>query len=80
MSSERFGLIKNNLSYEQRIQARIDSFCKDIMDGDGSVEGVHQILECIYDYLCQYEGDEIYMAAMRTREACYYLGDWIEYN
>ena len=73
-------LISNNLSHEQRIQCRIDSFCRDIMEGDGSMEYVQQILEVIYDYLQLYDDGEIVMAALRTREACYYLGDWVNYN
>ena len=52
-------LIKNNIPYEQRIQNRIDAFIQDIMEGDGNIEHVEQIMCEVHDYLYQYEDEHL---------------------
>jgi hypothetical protein len=72
-------LIKNNLSHEERIQHRIDSFRRDILSGDGDVVYVSDILDACYEYLMQYEDEDVFMSTIKIKEAIFYLDNFIRY-
>lgn len=66
-------LIKNELSDEERIQARIDAFRRDFMRGDGDMYQVQKVLDIILDYLCEYEDPEVCQAFVSLQEGYFWL-------
>ena len=42
---------------EERIQARIDAFRNEFMQGDGDIHQVEQLLEVIIEYLADFEDE-----------------------
>ncbi len=76
----RLKLIKNQLTHEERIQNRIDAFREDILDGDGNMEYVQQILHATLEYLSQYEDDDIYCASVKVKESLFYVNNFINYE
>lgn len=73
-------LIKNTISHDDRIQARIDAFYYDIKNGDGSMRYVEDILRAISEYMVEYEDEHIYMSAIKVQEAIFYLAEFNHYE
>ena len=71
-------LITNELSYEERIQARIDAFRMDILSGDGNRDYMRDILAACHDYLMEYEDAEIYMSCFKIKEAIFYIDHFLD--
>jgi len=66
-------LISNPLTYDERIQARIDGFAREIMYGQGDMDYIDQIMRIIYEYMTEYENGDIDMAAVKLKEAIFYV-------
>lgn len=73
-------LIRNKLSHDQRIQARIDSFRKEIMQSEGDMRYVQEILGACYEYMCEYEDDDIYNACVKVKESLFYINNFISFD
>lgn len=56
--SDNLHLLPSISTPEERIQARIESFKRDLMEADGSVEQVEIMLGVILDYMEQYAGED----------------------
>lgn len=69
-------LIRNELSYEDRIQHRINSFRRDIMMGDADINYINTILETIYDYLEGFEDDDLIASTYKIKEAIFYIDNF----
>lgn len=69
-------LIKSPYTHEERIQARIDAFHKDIMAGDGDISYVEDILAALHDYLIQYEDEDIILSTFKIKEAIFYIANF----
>ena len=72
-------LIKNNISTEERIQNRIDAFARDVMNGDGDMEYVLQVLAICHDYMIEYEDEDVLMSAIKIKESIFYLDNFLKY-
>lgn len=72
-------LIKNTLSAEDRIAARIESFRREVMRGDGDVAYINEILDICFQYISQYEDEDIYMASIKIKEAVFYIDNFTNY-
>lgn len=66
-------IVKFPQTTDERIQNRIDSFCNEFMQQDGTMTHAQNLLQVIDDYLCQFEGEEIYHAAYKIKEAIFYI-------
>ena len=72
-------LIKSPYTQEERIQARIDSFRKEFMAGDGEMEQVEEYIDVILEYLAQYDDPMLDQAFVRMHECKFWLSAWMEY-
>ncbi|MFT5519615.1 MAG: hypothetical protein ACI9IA_000198 [Enterobacterales bacterium] len=66
-------LIPNTLTNEERIQARIDSFARDIMNGEGNMEYIEQILRIVHEYLIDFEDEDLVLSTFRLKECIFYI-------
>lgn len=71
-------LITNTLTYDDRIQARIDGFAREIMAGQGNMEYVRDILIACNAYLVEYEDADIFMSCYKIKEAVFYIDCFLE--
>ena len=76
-SRKNLTLIKNNLSHDQRIQAKIDSFRREIMQSEGDMQYVQEILEICLQYVSEYDDNDVYMSSIKIKEAIFYLDCFI---
>lgn len=72
-------LISNPLTYEQRMEARIEALRRDLFSGDGDMEYCEEMLRCIHDYLLQYEDEDIIMSIFKIKEAIFYVAHFNDY-
>lgn len=72
-------LIKNELTLEQRMQHRINALRRDLMQGEGEIEYTNAVLNIVYDYLCEYEDEDVLFAAVKVKEGIFYLDNFIRY-
>lgn len=79
MYMPKMKLIKNHISHAERIQNRIDAFAQDIMECEDHMEYVRQILEATYQYMLQYEDEDIQMSALRIKESIFYVDHFMSY-
>ena len=66
-------LIKNTLSNEDRIQARIDAFSREIMNGEDNTDYINQVLQVCLNYMYECENEDIYHASIKIKESIFYL-------
>jgi len=72
----KFKLIKNTLSQEARMQHRIDAFRRDLYNEDGSMENLELIMNVVYEYLSQFEHDDLCMSGIRIKESIFYISNF----
>lgn len=81
MSKPKLKLIKNKLSHEERIQARIDGFRRELLDGgdggDGDMEYARDILAIVHDYMMMYSDEDVIMSSIRIKESIFYIDHFL---
>lgn len=75
----KFELITNTLSYERRIQNRVDVLREEILAGDGAMLHLEDILIAAQSYMADYEDSDIQSACLKVREAIFYLESFNNY-
>ena len=70
-------LIKSNITREERLQNRIDSFCSEILMGEGQMDHLNAILLAIHDYMIQYDDPNVIMASIKIKEAGFYIDEFL---
>jgi hypothetical protein len=68
-------VIRNELTHEERMQARIDALVRDLYSGDANLEYIEQILTAVYLYMAELENDDIYASAHKIKEGIFYLSN-----
>ena len=71
--STKLKLIKNTMSYEERMQHRIDALQRDLFEGECDVDYANEMLNIIHDYLQQFEDNDIFMSVYKIKEAIFYI-------
>ena len=71
--STKLELIKNTLSYEERMQNRINALQRDLFEGEGDIDYANEMLNVIHDYLRQFEDNDIFMSVYKIKEAIFYI-------
>jgi pullulanase/glycogen debranching enzyme len=72
-------LINSPYTQEQRIQARIESFRKDLIRGEGDMHYINDILDVVFNYLAEYEDDDIHASTIKIKEAIFYIDNFNSY-
>ncbi len=72
-------LIKNKLTHKDRMQARIDSLKRDLLSGDGDMLYVEQVLDIVFDYMSQFEDEDVFMSALKIKEATFFIANFNHY-
>lgn len=76
IEDKTFKVIRNKLSYEERIQHRINAFRNDLFESD-NLEYSETILHIIWDYLTQYDDDDdINQATYKLKECIFYVSNY----
>lgn len=64
---------------EERIQARIEAFRRELLDGESSVEQVGEMIGIILEYLAQFEEDPyLNQAFVKLNESNFWLYSFID--
>lgn len=72
-------LINTPFTHKERIEARIKAFRADILSGDADIEYINDILDAVFDYLSDYQDDDIYASTVKIKEAMFYLDNFLNY-
>ena len=70
-------LIKNNLTYKQRMDARIEAFRHEILSGEGDLEYIEEIMRAIHDYLLEFSDEDVIMGSIRLKESIFYIDHYM---
>jgi len=77
MNDPKFNLIINKANHKERINSRIESFRRDLLDSGDSMEHVYSILDICYEYMAEYEDMDVYFSAVKVKEAMFYLDNYM---
>ena len=72
-------LINSPHTHQERIQSRINAFQADILAGDGDINYVNDILVTVFEYLSEYDDQDLYASAIKIKEAIFYIDNYTNY-
>jgi hypothetical protein len=74
---ENLHLLPEIHTREERIQAKIDSFKKEFMLGDGDIYQAEELLHIIIEYLSEFENDPMLeQAYIKLNESFFWLSSY----